>query len=334
MEQTMKKIKRAVLPVLGAAAVCLSLNSQPKLFAAETTETPPPGAADTPSTAAPGELSFRFHGASLEAVLTYLSKQAGYVIYLRPGVSVNGTVEAWSERPLSKDDAVKFLKTILSEHGLSVLQDGKTLTIARTSDITAETPIILGADPDKIPRDAEVVTQIIPVRNLNPVELQRILQPLLPTTAHLEVNQSANSLLLTDSQINVHRAAEIIAALDSVSASANTLKTYPLKYADAKEISGLIKELFAPADTAGRGGANANFPTVSFGRRNGAGGPGAFNANAGGDNGATPQSRVSSTADEHGNVVIVSAPEALFADMDHLVSTLDVPVDDVTITEV
>ena len=130
-----------------------------------------------------------------------------------------------------------------------LIREGRTLTVLKSGDINTETQIRIGNDPARIPRNAQIVTQIIPVRTLNPVELQKMLIPLLPAGAKLEVNESADSLLLTDTQAGIHRVAELIAALDSVSASANTLRVFPLHYADAKTLAGLIKELFA-ADTA------------------------------------------------------------------------------------
>ena len=48
------------------------------------------------------------------------------------------------------------------------------------------------------------------------------------------------------------------------------------------------------------------------------------------DNGETPVSRVAAVADEHGNAVIVSAPEALLGAIAELIATVDVPVEDVT----
>ena len=240
-----------------------------------------------------------------------MSRAAGFVVYFRPGVQVEGKVDVVSEQPLNKDEAVDLLETVLSDHGYSLIREGRTLTVLKTGDINTETQIRMGNDPAQIPRNAQVVTQIIPVRTLNALELQKMLVPLLPLGAKLEVNESANSLLLTDTQAGIHRVAEIIAALDSVSASANTLRVFPLHYADAQTLAGLIKELFA-ADTAS--GGNARNPgrgnTIRVNQPGGLRGafPGglapAGNQNAP-DNGQTPVSRVAAVADEHGNAVII-----------------------------
>ncbi len=332
----MKNIERFILLCLWAFGVCLNSSAQiqPPSAPDPTAQTPA-----TPPPAAPEDgVTFRYHGAPLETVLAYMSKAAGYTIYLRPGVTVSGTVDAWSDQPLSGADAVDFLKTVLSDHGLSVVQTGRTLAILRTSDAAAETPIHLGADPEAIPDNAEVVTQIIPVRNLNPVELNRVLPALLPAATRIEVNESASSLIITDTQASVRRAARIISELDSVNASANTLKVYTLRYGDAKALSDIIKEVFSPADAA-RGGANGNGtgPAVSVGfpgRRGGFPGLPGLSPGNNSESGQTPPPHVSTTADEHANAVIVSAPETMLAQIDRLVATLDVAVSDETVTEI
>ncbi len=341
----MKKISSAVWPGICAAAVCLGANSPTQSFAAVDLADNSPAPAVAPAAPAVNPVAefpegkglvFQFHQAPLENVLTYLSKAAGYVIYLRPGVTVSGTVDAVSAQPLGSGEAIAFLKQVLSDHGLSVMQDGRTLTLLRTADATIESPIELGANPDRIPDDSEVVTQIIPVRNLNIGELGRILPSLLPDSSRLVINESANSLLLTDTHSNVRRAAKIIAALDSVNASANTLKVYPLRFGDTKTVADLIKQLF-PAPDTGRAGGNNAAPVVNFpGRRGLTGFPGVLNAGSGGTaaDGQTPSARVTAVADEHGNAVIVSAPEAVLPDLEHLISSLDVPVADQMLTEV
>jgi type II secretory pathway component GspD/PulD (secretin) len=333
----MKKSMRVRLPAIFAITVTLGANTM-----AQTTEPSPAVEMALPSTLNAAEfpagegLRLKFVGAPLAEVLSYMSSAAGFTIYFRPGVQVEGRVDMISEQPLGKEEAVNLLETVLSDHGYGLIREGRTLTVLKSGDMNTETQIRIGNDPARIPRNAQIVTQIIPVRTLNPVELQKMLIPLLPAGARLEINESANSLLLTDTQAGIHRVAELIAALDSVSASANTLRVFPLHYADAKTLAGLIKELFA-ADTASTG--NARNPgrgnTIRMNQPGGLRGafPGGLvpgpNQSAA-DNGETPVSRVAAVADEHGNAVIISAPEALLGAIAELIATVDMPVEDVT----
>jgi type II secretory pathway component GspD/PulD (secretin) len=275
---------------------------------------------------APGQgLRLKVRGGSLDEVLTKLSESAGFVIQLKPGVRLDGTVDVWSEQPLSKDDAVNLVKQVLADSGYTAVTNGRILTVMRSEEGRNYTAVRVGSKPEDIPRTPELVTQIFPVRNLNPVELARVLKALLPEGRTLVVDESANALILTDTQSSIRRIAEIISALDSVSSSANMLRVFQLEYGDAKSLAATIKELFTAPDSGSRNargnGTFLRLPGLNLGRgSDGAGAP---------DAGQTPVSRVSAVADERGNFVIVSAPEALMPAVEKLVASVDVSVEDV-----
>jgi type II secretory pathway component GspD/PulD (secretin) len=294
-------------------------------------------------------LVFKFKGVPLETVLNYMSKAAGFIIH--PEVSINGTVDAFSDQPLSKEEALNLVEHILSDNGYAVTRDGRILTIISAVEAKrSQIPVIKFTTLDDIPRNSEVATYIIPVRTLNPVALLNNLRPLIGSDTDLQANESANSLIITDSQNNIRRIANIVMELDSVSSSINTIVVFPLKYADAKSIADLVKELFPSQTTAangqggggnfgrfGRGGGGGGFGGGGFGGFGG-GGFGGLAALAGGGAGGaggpgagtTPQSRVAATSDDHSNSLIVSAPEDLIPTIRELVDKLDQPIEDVT----
>ena len=106
----------------------------------------------------------------LETVLNYMSKAAGFIIH--PEVSINGTVDAFSDQPLSKDEALNLVEHILSDNGYAVIRDGRILTIISAVEAKRnEIPVIKFTSLDDIPNNSEVATYIIPVRTLNPVAL-------------------------------------------------------------------------------------------------------------------------------------------------------------------
>ena len=94
-------------------------------------------------------------------------------------------------------------------------------------------------------KSGEIVTQIIPVRYASVSQLVNNLRPLLPTSASLAVNESANSLILVATGTDVRRMLKIIAALDNAIARVSSIKVFPLQYADAKELATVVQQLFA-----------------------------------------------------------------------------------------
>jgi general secretion pathway protein D len=293
----------------------------------------------TPVPAGVKALRLNFRNAPLEAVLKYMSAAAGFIIH--PKTDVTGKVTVWSDQPLTSDEAVTLLTRILNDNGYTLLPEGRTLTIIRTSDASkSDIPVNFGADPAQIPKNADIVTQILPVHSLNVVQLVKDLQPLEPSDTTITADDSANSLVITGTQTSIHRFAEIIKALDSVNSSAATVKVYPLKYADSKSVATLITTLFPSPDNAnGRGGAS---PFGRFRGGGGGGGFGGFNPFGGGggggdnsdNNGHTPTAKVSAVSDDHGNALVVSAPDSLIPTIDDLVRSVDTAVEDTTMMRV
>lgn len=286
-------------------------------------------------------LIMNFRGVSLENVLDYMSDAAGLVINPDNRVDLGGKVNLWSAKPVSKEEAINELQKMLEDNGYTAIQNGRMLTIMRADEAgrSGKIPVFKGNEPDRIPQTPMIVTEIIPVRTLNVVQLVKNLQQLLPSDAKISADESANSVILTDTQANIHRMVEIIAALDSVTSGNATMKVFPLKFADSKSIAQLIKDLFPSADTQGQGSPFGSrygrFSRMMGSMMGGGGFPGAPGGDNGGENnGHTPTAKVNAVSDDHANAVVVSAPDELMPTMTELVNDLDKPVDDTTVARI
>src|SRR5579859_4771835 len=177
-------------------------------------------------------LHLNFHSAPLGLVLDYLSDAAGFII--NKEADVKGTVDVWSKEPVSKEDAVKLLNSVLRKNGYGVTRDGRILTIVSLEGIkTSDLDINQGDKWEDMEKGDEVVTQIIPVRYANATQLMNNLQVLLPTTANISVNESANTLILVATKTDIRRMLRIVRALDTSIASVSSIKVFPLRYAYA-----------------------------------------------------------------------------------------------------
>ena len=228
-------------------------------------------------------LRFNFHGAPLESVLNYMSTAAGFVIVLQ--TPVTGTVDMWTMQPVSRAEAIELLEIALNKNGYSVSVQGRTLVISTKDNAKKENiPIHTGNDPAEIPETAEMVMQIIPLRHIDAVQASKDLATLIPSSATMTANQDSNSLVVTDTQMNVHHIVEIVAALDTSVETVSTTRVFRLKNADPVEMATLITNLYgSPTPTAtnnggpGRGGLAALF---GGGFRGGGGGGGGFGGGA------------------------------------------------------
>ena len=307
-------------------------------------QTAPPGSAQAAPDASPaGGILLNFKGAPLSDVLNYLSQAAGFVIV--QDVPVEGTVNVISRQPLTADEAVDLLNTVLIEKNFIALRSGRILKIvSRTDAQKLDLPVITGADPSAIPRKDTVVTQILPVRYADVSKLIDNLRPLLSDEASISANDASNAIILTDTQTNVRRIAEIIRALDTSISGISTMHVFPLQYADAKELADVLTQLFQP--TAGANGSRQGAGGGAGGGVGGGGFPGFFGRRGGGEGGGggdnaeptsearSAASRVVAVADEQSNSVIVSAPDEYMATISEVVSRLDTSINDVTETRI
>jgi len=301
---------------------------------------PAPAAAQSPATnTAPAisseygadGLRVNFHGAPLNLVLDYLSDAAGFIINKQ--TEVRGTVEVWSKQPVTKDEAIELLSSVLRKNGYAVTRSGRILTIVSMDSVkTADTDIVVDTNPNDIEKSDEVQTQIIPVRYATASQLVPNLELLLPTTATLSANESANTLILVATKTDIKRILKIVNALDTSMASASSIKVRPLRFADAKDTANLITQLFTQqnSNTPGQGGG------PNFGGPGG-GGFGGFRAmiaqaTAGGGRGGrnSVAAKVVAVADDRSNSVVISAPPDLLTAIDEMLDKIDQQVSDTT----
>jgi general secretion pathway protein D len=286
-----------------------------------------------------GKILLNFQGAQLSDVLNYLSQAAGFIIV--QDVPITGTVNVISRQPVTADEAVDLLNTVLIEKNYVALRNGRILKIVNRADAQKlDLPVITGADPAQIPQKDNVVTQILPVRYADVSKLIDNLRPLLSDNASISANDSSNAIILTDTQANVRRIAEIISALDTSISGVSTMRVFPLRYADAKELADVLTQLFQSTNGSSGGtqqpAAPGGFPGFGGfgGRRGGGGGGGGDAADSTKSEAREAASRVVAVADETSNSIIVDAPQEYMDSIGEIVNSLDTNITGVTETRI
>lgn len=278
----------------------------------------PPNADDVNADAGPANLRFNFRDVPLDTVLDYLSEAAGFSVVRE--ATVEGRVDIVSMQPLNKDEAVNLLNSVLNDRGYTAIRNGRILTIVRSEDAKQKNiPVRSGASPEAIPATSEMVTQVIPVRHADVTQLLENLTPLLPSYAVASANESSNAIILTDTQADVRRMAEIINALDTSIASISEIHIFALAYANAGDAAALINALFQQPSA----GPAAGQPPGAA-RKPGAAAKGKAAPGAKPDSVAKQAAlRVVAVGDDRTNSVVVSAPEDTMPLIDTIVKELD-----------
>jgi type II secretory pathway component GspD/PulD (secretin) len=290
-------------------------------------------------------ITFNFRGAPLEQVLQQMSTEAGYIIV--PETTIRGTVDAFSAQPVSREEALQLLNVALNKNGYTSVVQGRMITISSREDAKKKNlPIRTSNDPADVPNNAEMYIQIIPLRHLDATNAARDIGSMLPTTTTLTANVDTNSLVVTDTNINLKQVVTLVSALDTSTDAISMSKVFTLKNADPSEMATLLMSLYGTSTTGnaqqnGRGGANqlalaaALGGAGGFGGVGGVGGAGGFGGRGGGGGGGGRGGRGGGTsvrsvpvvvvADPRGFRVIVTASKEQMADIAELINQLDTP---------
>jgi type II secretory pathway component GspD/PulD (secretin) len=282
------------------------------------------------------ELRLNFRNAPLEMVLNYLSDAAGFIIVM--DTQVRGNVSVISSHPMTRNEAVDLLNAVLNKNGYAALRDGRTLTILDKNDAkTRNIPVKTSNNPDSIPNNAEIVTQIIPIRFVEARQLVTDLSSFVSPQATIVANEAGNSIVVTDTQSNIRHLTEIIKAIDSSAEGETEIRVFHLTHASPTDVASELGQIFPTSGTSG-GQVQTPFRFGGGGGGMGGGGPGQFiarmmAANAGGSTGGSQNSRIQkqtqvvAVADPRTSSVVVTASKDLMQEIAGMMEQLDVPSD-------
>jgi len=175
--------------------------------------------------------------------------------------SVRGTITVMSPTKIRLGEVYKVLESILEVKGYAAIPAGDLVKIVPRAEATKRNlQVRIGNNPLEIPKSDSFVTQIIPLRYADAVEVSHIVRPLLPTSSHMATYARTNSILITDTSSNIHHVAKVIEKLD-VTGSKEQVNVIELKYASAQVLSEQITRIMEKSRTASSQSAHSRGTT-------------------------------------------------------------------------
>lgn len=189
-------------------------------------------------------LVMNFDQASLKTVLDFLAKEAGLAIINE--TELEGRITLFNRNPMSLDDAIDVLNTVLFEEELTAVRRGRVLKIVSLDDAKRQSiPVRFGNDPAQIPENDTIVTQVVPIKFANADDIADDLEDLIDDDfAEMSANDSSNAIIITDTQANIRRLVQIISSLDQAVEKVTEVRVFKLEYADADDTARLIEATF------------------------------------------------------------------------------------------
>ena len=270
----------------------------------------PAGLAAVPSVGTP--FSFDFRGSDINNVLKLYAQMSGLTI--TADSTLAGQVTIINPKQVGLDDAFKILQSVLAVRGFTALQTGNVISIVPFA-LAAKSTTLLNSDKDgKLDPRNQVMTQIIPLDNVDADALAKDLQPLISTGASLIGSSGTNALILTDTAANVQRFLAIVESLDKTSSNSEMV-IYPLHRAEAAAVASVINDLYKQTTSRGKGGGAPAPGQPGFNPNGGQPPPGG---------GAAARPAVVAVADQRTNsVIVVASRERQVEIARKLIATLD-----------
>ena len=271
----------------------------------------------------PEGLILNFDQATLKTVLDYLAEEAGLIVINE--TELEGRISMFNKKPMSLDDAIDVLNAVLFEEEYTAVRRGRVLKIVSLEDAKNQSiPVYYGADPEQIPETDTIVTQVVPIKYANADEIEDDLDGLIDDEfAEMTANQSANAIIITDTQANIRRLVKIISSLDKAVEKVTEVRVFKLEFADADDTARLIEATFQESVSEDEIVGRLIQSRFSGGGPGGPGGRGSAGGNTQQQGNATARSKVSAESDTRTNSVVVSADPETMVKIAEIVEDLD-----------
>lgn len=273
-----------------------------------------------------------FRDSPLDQVLEFVADNLlNRTIIKSPGLNASITLK--SQTRLTVREALEAIEAVLAMNNISLVPMGeKFVKVVQTTAARQEgMPLSIALPQEKFPENDKLISQVITLRHTEINEVTPIIQGLLHGYGKIQPLERANSLLVTDTAMNLARIMEILELIDQPVESKVETRIYTIRYAKASEIAARLNDLIADSQAKEEkprvDTANIQVPpAIAALRPPKPEGEQAAAAAAAAERGVIT-GKVRIIADERTNILfIISRPEN-FVFFDRIVEVLDRPID-------
>lgn len=148
------------------------------------------------------------------SILEYLrfASKICKVNFIYQEADLNFTVTIVSDEPVTPANVMATLVQVLRIHGLLLLEQDNNLVIHKSPEVKQMATLVTEDSPMG---KSAIVTRIFRIKNAKPESVAAIIQPMISSSALLEVSSETRQLIITDISANVEKIGALIENLDS-----------------------------------------------------------------------------------------------------------------------
>lgn len=249
-------IKKNPLPAVETQAYSfdeyLTRNNEPVTSAEQIMSQNSPHLVNIPVLDKPGMadelISVNFEQVDIRTVLKTIGDITGINFVVDD--NVRGTVTMMSPTKIRLDKLYDVLESILEVRGYAAVPAENLVKIVPRADaVKRNLQVRVGSNPEEIPKNDSIITQIMPLSYADAAEVSQIIQPLLAEGSQMATYPRTNSIVIIDTSSNIHHIATIIQKLD-VTGSKEQVTVFGLEYASAQSLSEQITHIMEKQKSA------------------------------------------------------------------------------------
>ncbi|HEV2210169.1 MAG TPA: secretin N-terminal domain-containing protein [Verrucomicrobiae bacterium] len=198
---------------------------------------PPVGLIDTNE---PIQLSFQ--GANIDMIVQWLAQTTGKTVIKSPRAQCQLTIA--SPKKVSPREAIALVYRALALEGYSIVESGQSILIVPKDEQPRMSPLLISGSEKEIPSGRERLMKIFSLKHAQASQLQARMQGALSDQGTIQVDPSANQLIIADFNENLRVAGDLIEALDKDIPEDVAIRVIALKNMSAQDLAKELTPLY------------------------------------------------------------------------------------------
>ena len=199
-------------------------------------------------------MRIHFEDVDLPVFVNFISKLTGRNFVFSEKIA--GTVTIISPEPVTVDQAYAVFQSVLNTRGLTTIDDGVVARVVPLKEARSSGGPVIGRDPGA----TGYATRLIPLEYVSVDEAAEALQTLVSRDGSLTPYQATNTLIASDTIVNLARIAAVVQAIDTPRHE-QAVEVVPLEHAESRTLAEQITTILQhdtvarPAGAKEKGGA-------------------------------------------------------------------------------
>jgi general secretion pathway protein D len=217
-----------------------------------------------------------FQELDIQSVLDFYADLMGRTILKSPQTPANVKISLQNKTPLTRQEGIDALNTILGLNGITMVEEGEKFIKAVPSASAPQEAPPFTTNTASLRPSKQIVAQIVHLKNITGDEAQGIIAPFTSLPNSVIAVKGSPILIMRDYSENVQRMLDILEKIDVALPTSIEMVVIPIKYALANDVASVLSGLSAGGSTVSFGSSQAGGLTGGITSPGGLGTQGGF----------------------------------------------------------